>query len=137
MWSGAFGTNVDVLSRAMDVSVLRRNVIANNIANAETPNFKRTVVNFEAELGKALASRDTQALPQLITDPRHIAFHQPRDYRDVQPRRVLDYLTTARNNGNNVDVEVESMALLENQLLYQTLATAISSEYSRINIVLR
>ena len=137
MFSGSFGRTVDLMRRGMDVAVLRRNVIANNIANAETPNFKRTVVNFESELKRALDSERVKPPAQFITDPRHIPFHQPRDYRTVRPRMVLDYLTTAKNNGNNVDVEEEGMLAQQNQLLYQTLATAIGAQYNLVNLVLR
>jgi flagellar basal-body rod protein FlgB len=137
MFSGNFGKTVDLLRRGMDVAVLRRNVIANNLANAETPNFKRTVVNFESELSRALASEAARPPVQFVNDPRHIPFHQPRDYRTVRPRMVLDYLTTAKNNGNNVDVEEEGMLAQQNQLLYQTLATAIGTQYNLVNLVLR
>jgi flagellar basal-body rod protein FlgB len=137
MFTGRFDKTVDLLKRGMDVSVLRRNVIANNIANAETPNFKRTVLNFESALKRALDSEKVRPPRQFVTDRRHIPFYQPIDYRTVRPRLVLDYLTTAKNNGNNVDIEEEGMLALENQLLYQTMAQAISSEFSRVNLVLR
>jgi flagellar basal-body rod protein FlgB len=55
----------------------------------------------------------------------------------VRPRQVLDYLSTAKNNGNNVDVEEEGMLAQQNQLLYQTLATAIGAQYNLVNLVLR
>ena len=137
MFSGIFGRTVDLLSRGMDVAVLRRNVISNNIANSETPNFKRTVVNFEASLRRALASERVKPPLEFANDPRHIPFHQPVDYRTVRPRLVLDYLTTAKNNGNNVDIEEEGMLALQNQLLYQTMATAVSGQYGLVNLVLR
>jgi flagellar basal-body rod protein FlgB len=137
MFSGSFGKTIDLMRREMDVLVLRRNVIADNIANAETPNFKRTVVNFESELKRALDSERVRPPAQFITDPRHIPFRQPRDYRTVSPRLMLDYLTTSKNNGNNVDIEEEGMLAQENQLLYQTLATAINSQYNLVNLVLR
>lgn len=137
MFSGRFGQTIDLLRRGMDVAVLRRNVIANNMANAETPNFKRSVLNFESELKRALDSAKRQPPRQFVSDPRHIPFYQPRDYRTVQPRMVLDYLTTAKNNGNNVDIEEEGMLAMENQLLYQTMAQAISSQYNLVGLVLR
>jgi flagellar basal-body rod protein FlgB len=40
-FAGAFGKNLDIMKREMDVSVLRQNLISNNIANSDTPNFKR------------------------------------------------------------------------------------------------
>ncbi len=137
MFTGSFAKTVDLLKRGMDIAVLRRNVIANNLANAETPNFKRTVVNFESELRRALESEKLRSPRQFITDSRHIPFHQPVDYKTVRPRLVLDYLSTAKNNGNNVDIEEEGMLALENQLLYQTMAQAIASEFNRVNLVLR
>ena len=78
-----------------------------------------------------------QRLPALLTDERHIPFSRAVDYRQVQPRRVLDYLSTSKNNGNNVDVEQEMVSAIENQLLYQTMSQAIASEFTRVNIVLR
>jgi flagellar basal-body rod protein FlgB len=137
MFGGMFGKNLAILTREMDVSVLRRDVIANNVANANTPNFKRSVVNFESQLKRALDSETAERFPQYVTDPRHIAFDKPLDWQDVSPRRVLDYLTEAKNNGNNVDIEEEGMESLNNQLLYTTLAEVVSSEFTRVNIVLK
>ncbi len=137
IFGGVFGKNIDIIQRTLDAGVLRRNVIANNIANSDTPNFKRTVVNFEAQLKRALDSEKEVPPPQLLTDKRHIPFYEPMDYRKVKPRRVLDYLTAAKNNGNNVDIEEEMMNALENQLMYQTLVQVISSEFNRVSLVVR
>jgi flagellar basal-body rod protein FlgB len=137
VFAGAFGKNLDILKREMDVSVLRQNVISNNIANSDTPNFKRSVVNFESQLKRALDSEKVVPFAQFLTNERHIAFDKPMDWRTVAPRRVLDYLTEAKNNGNNVDIEEEGMNALTNQLLYTTLAQVVSSEIQRVNIVLR
>ncbi len=137
-FGGAFGRNLELLTREMEISTLRRNVIANNIANANTPNFKRSDVNFESQLKRALDSeRVVPPFKEYVTDPRHINLTQPMDWRDVRPRRVLDYLTEAKNNGNNVDIEQEGIDSLNNQLMYTTLAQVISSEFQRANIVLR
>ena len=133
-----FGRQVDLLQRSMDTSLLRQNVIANNIANANTPNFKRSVVNFESRLAYALESENRQPrFREALTDERHIPFHERVDYRDVRPRRVLDFATTAKNNGNNVDVEVESMNLLNNQLSYQMMTRSVADSFARINLVLQ
>ena len=138
MFSGAFGKNLELLTREMDVTTMRRNVIANNIANADTPNFKRTDLNFEAQLKRALDSeKATPSFTPFLTDPKDIAFDKPLDWQQVQPRRVLDYLTESKNNGNNVDIEQEGIDSLNNQLMYTTLAQVITSEFQRVNIVLR
>jgi flagellar basal-body rod protein FlgB len=133
-----FTKTVDMVHRAMDVNILRRSVIANNFANAEVPNFKRSEVNFESELKRALETeKNKPALELALTDPKHIPNWRERDYRDVQPRRVLDYVSTSKNNGNNVDAEQEVMAALENQLMYTLMAQAETFEFSQINLVLR
>jgi flagellar basal-body rod protein FlgB len=132
-----FTKTVDMVHRAMDANILRRSVIANNLANAEVPNFKRSELNFESELKRALETEKLKpALELTLTDPKHIPNWRERDYRDVQPRRVLDYVSTSKNNGNNVDPEQEIMAALENQLLYTLMAQAETFEFSQINMVL-
>jgi len=134
----AFGKTIDILHRGLDVAVLRRQVISDNIANAEVPNFKRSAINFESSLGKALDSeREEPVLAMETTDSRHIKSFSPTDYRLVEPRRVLDYLTTSKNNGNNVDAEQEMMDSLTNQLAYTLEAQAINFEYNQVNLVLR
>lgn len=137
--NSTFGRTVDVLQRSMDVSLLRQDVIANNIANSDTPNFKRSEVNFETALRDALESeqRTERGFPAALTNERHIPFDRPVSYRNVEPRRVLDYQTTAKNNGNNVDIEQESMELLNNQLLYTLMSDAVRAKFSQLNLVLQ
>lgn len=133
-----WGKNMDIMHRTMDVSVLRREVIANNVANAETPNFKRTDVNFEAQLKRVLDSEQYRVQPEArVTDPRHMTFDVKQSYQDVMPKRVLDYLTNSKPNGNNVDMEEELMASNQNQLLYQTLAQTVGAQFNMVNMVLK
>lgn len=133
-----FARTVDLLHRALDVNTVRRSVIANNLANADVPNFKRSIVNFESELKRALESEDKKpALELKLTNEKHIPNHKDRDYRDVQIRRVLDYTSTYNNNGNNVDPEQEIMLQTENQMSYLMFAQAVNFEFSQLNRVLR
>ena len=132
-----FSRSVDLLQRNMAVSTLRRQVISNNIANAETPNFKRSEVSFEAELSRALASEKLDKSIGVVTHVNHIPFNRTVDYRTVGPRIALDYLTTSKNNGNNVDIEREMMQATENQMMYELMTKAVSHEFRQINIVLR
>jgi flagellar basal-body rod protein FlgB len=133
-----FVKTVDLLHRSMDASVVRRQVIADNMANANVPNFKRSNVNFESELKRALDSENQRpALELELSDPGHIPNWKERDYRDVQIRRVLDYTSTYNNNGNNVDPEQEMMLALENQMSYVLMAQSLDFEFNQINSVLR
>ncbi|MGL1894316.1 MAG: flagellar basal body rod protein FlgB [Spirochaetaceae bacterium] len=132
-----FGKSLDVLQRTMDVSLLRREVISNNIANAETPNFKRTDVTFEASLTKALNSYNSSDFEMKMTNDKHIPDDRTVDYKTIKPRRVLDYMTQADSNGNNVDIEREMMDVVKNQMRYQLLTQSVSKQFQKINMVVR
>ena len=133
-----FSRTIDLLHRALGASSVRQSVIANNIANADTPNYKRTMVNFESELKRAIETEKQRPAMELErTHPDHFTNWQPRNYQDVEIRRVLDYATTTKNNGNNVDAEQEFNLALENQLRYLLLANAANFEFSQVNQVLR
>ena len=133
-----FSKTVDLLHRGMSTASLREAVIANNLANADVPNFKRTDVNFESELKRALDTEKQKPVLELnLTHPSHISNWNPRDYQEVSPRRVLDYLTQSDNNGNNVDAEEEFNLLLKNQLRYMLMAQSVSFEFGQLSMVLR
>jgi flagellar basal-body rod protein FlgB len=139
MFTGnSFGKTLDILHRSLDVNLYRRDVISNNIANSDTPHYKRSVVNFESALKAALASEEPSIrLKPFLSDSRHIPFERRIDYRTVRPRKVLDFLTTSKNNGNNVDIEQEAMDALHNQLQYQLMTQVVASHYNQVNLVLR
>ena len=133
-----FSKTIDLLHRALDAAAIRDAVSANNLANANVPNFKRTMVNYESELKRALDTEKQKPVLELnTTHPSHIPNWKPRNYQDVQPRRVLDYLSASDNNGNNVDAEEEFTLLVQNQLKYMLLANAANFEFSQVNMVLR
>lgn len=138
MFTGnSFGMTLDLMHRTMDTALYRRKVIANNIANADTPNFKRSVVNFESELKRALDSGNERTIPAALTHDNHIPFERKVDYRDVKPRTQLDYLSTAKNNGNNVDIEEEMMTALQNQMSYDLMSRYVANQFTQVSMVLR
>lgn len=134
-----FVNSVDLLQRALDVQSLRYQVTANNIANSEVPNYKRQNVNFESELARAFESRDNEhnSFKMSTSDARHVASEQPRDWRDVEPRRVTDWVSTSKANGNNVDAEQEAMNLVQIQMQYQLLTRLENFEFSQVDIAMK
>ena len=134
-----FTRSVDLLQRAMDATSLRYQVSANNLANSEVPNFKRSTVNFESELKRAFESEEKarNGFQLARTDERHISLNEPYDYRDVEPRRVLDYTTTAKANGNNVDAETEANNILQIHMQYRLLTQLAGFEFSQLNTVMK
>ncbi|MCL2601551.1 MAG: flagellar basal body rod protein FlgB [Treponema sp.] len=133
-----FSKTIDLLHRSMSASTLRHAVYADNLANADVPNFRRTEVTFESQLGRSLNSQANRpALLLTQTHPNHVSNWQPMDHQDVLPRRVLDFATQTQNNGSNVDAEEEVNLLLKNQLRY-TLATQMANfEFSQVSMILR
>jgi len=134
----SFTRTLDMLHRGMNVGSLRHAVYADNLANKDVPHFKRTEVNFEASLKKAVLSETHK--PEFLmarSDSRHISNWTQLDYRDVRPRRVLDFASTYNNDGNNVDPEEEVNNILKNQMRYMLYAQAAAFEYGQVSLVLR
>ena len=135
----SFTRSIDLLQREMDVTSLRYQVTANNLANSEVPNFKRSTVNFESELKRAIDSEKEakNAFQLTTTDSRHFQVNVPYDYRQVQPRRVLDYTSTSKPNGNNVDAETEANNILQIQMQYRMLTQLTSFEFDQVNTAMK
>lgn len=134
----SFERTTDLIHRALDVNMLRYSVSANNLANAGVPGFKRTMVNFESELKRALDSEKAAqgAFPLATAHPRHIPSGEFQDYRAVEPRRVLDYVSVSNANGNNVDAEQEAMELLRVQLNYILLTQMENFQFAQVTNLL-
>lgn len=132
---------IDLLEKGMDSAVLRRQVLANNIANVSVPHFKRSEVSFESDLKRAIESQQAalETAPLRTDDPRHLVSSpfRVRDYQRVHPRVHIDYLSTMRNDGNNVDMEQESMKIVRNQLHYNLMANRIGAHLRELNQLLR
>jgi flagellar basal-body rod protein FlgB len=128
-----------LLEKGLDVETLRRKVIANNIANVDVPHFKRSEVNFESELKRAILDREEKEnkLPALMTDERHIPFFVPREITTVRSRINLDYNTSYRNDGNNVDIEKETVDAAKNLMRYNAFTTQLNNNFRMLKFVMR
>ena len=112
-----------LLERSLDVASLRQSVISNNIANAETPHFKRSEVVFESLLQQRMTDR---SITGLRTDPRHIFIGKKS--QNIKPLIQIDQNSVLNNNLNNVDLDYEMAELAKNQLRYNTLVNQVSHE---------
>ena len=132
--------NSYILEKSLDVESLRRKVISNNVANVDVPNFKRSEVNFESELRRVLAENrlaKNEKYPALLTDRKHIPFEQHRDITSVNSRVNLDYSTSMRNDGNNVDIEKEMVDAAKNTMRYNALVAGLNHNFRMIKISMR
>ena len=112
MRSDLFDTPLAWALRAgLDYAALNQRLISDNIANAETPNYKAVKLNFDDYFEQA--KRATQVrLKNLVPDPTDYIFR--------------DESTTMRLDGNNVDAEKEMVELARNGLAYATLTELIN-----------
>lgn len=113
---------INVLNKAADASWVRNEVIANNIANVDTPGFKRSDVFFESYLQNALSGFGS--LDQKV-DKIDLTSIKPKVYTDLSQ---LSY----RYDENNVDIGTENANLAENQIRYYSLLDSMTQEFSRL-----
>ena len=118
---------VNVLGKAADAAWLRNDVIANNMANVDTPGYKRQDVDFESQLKQALRNTRYKSVDARVGEIRSSEL-TPRVYTDSAG---FSY----RLDGNNVDVDTENVELAENQLKYEGLLNSISQEFANLQTV--
>lgn len=118
---------INVLDRAADASWTRNDVLSNNIANADTPGYKRKDVQFETYLSNAVAGTDS--LDERIAN------------LDLNELNATTYTEQAglsyRMDENDVDITTENVELAKNQLKYYTLMNSINQEFSRLKSALK
>ena len=113
---------INVLDRAADAAWQRNEAISNNIANVDTPGYKRQDVAFESVLQQALGNNRYESMDDKVANV---------DLSRLRGRAYVDYANYSyRLDGNNVDIENENVMLAENQLKYQGLISSIKKESS-------
>ena len=130
MSSGMFGF-VNVLKAAADASWTREEVLTNNIANVDTPNYKRQDVDFTTYLRSAL-SRTNGGSSSLTNRVNNL------NYNDIAIKTYTDNSTLSyRLDGNNVDLSTENVELASEQINYNALIDSMNNEFSRFKSVLK
>lgn len=119
---------VNILDKAADAANLRNELLTNNIANVDTPNYKRKDLDFESVLQGELAGEKNLSIAVKNAN-RELDTLDAQVYTD---NASLSY----RLDGNNVDINTEEARLAENQIKYQTLVDLMNQEFGRYNTVL-
>lgn len=102
------------LGSALDGLTLRQNTIANNIANINTPNYHAKRVQFEDALAASVSAGNGYAAPTVSTSQ--------------EPTQL---------NGNNVNLDTETLSNIDTVLRYQFASRAIGDEFTAIRTALR
>lgn len=124
--SGAYNY-INVLEKAADASWTRNSLISNNIANVDTPGYKRKDIHFEDYLLNAVSDGDS-----LDDDIANV------DLDTLTATTYTDYGTVSyRLDGNNVDIDTENAELAKNQIKYYTMLDSITQEFSRLKSVMK
>lgn len=122
---------VEVLEQALSASSLRQKVISNNIANVNTPGYKKSEVSFEDMLQNAIGG---DRLPMVKTNERHLTL-QKKSIPNPEVNVMSN--TSIRTDGNNVDIDVEMAELAKNNIYYNAVVQQMSSYFSGIKSAIK
>ncbi len=136
-YASGMGRTSAMLEKGIQASTIRRQLIANNIANVDTPGYKIAELSFESQLRRAVASEQPQRLEAYKTDSRHIDFDKKIDFRDVEGKISVEYDTYYRNDGNNVDIDIESAKAAKNTMQYNLLMELYSRNIKLLDIAMQ
>lgn len=122
---------INIMDKAADASWMRESAIANNIANVDTPRYKRLEVDFQSALERELGRSKFTSLDKKVRGLNG----------DLGGLSVSSYTDAGnysyRLDRNNVDVDREQVELASEQLRYELLTTAMNEEFSRMKTVLK
>jgi flagellar basal-body rod protein FlgB len=126
-------SKTNFLEKSLNSTWIRNEAISQNIANIDTPNYKRKTVAFEEYLN----SYNDNQIKGNRTDERHM-FIGKQNYENVEARIKTDNTNLEmRIDGNNVDIDNEMALMAQNSLKYNTLTERISSNFKSIRNVIK
>jgi len=126
-----------LLEKSLYYRQLRADIISSNIANADTPFYKPRDIRFEEALEneeKKLYNDNSQTLKLAVTSPM-----------DIEPKNIDDSFKPVvffrdghleRNDGNSVDIDVETTEMAKNTIAYNATVAAIKKQIQIFNAVL-
>ena len=128
-----FGPTYSILSKVLDVRADRHAIVASNIANADTPNYKCRHIKFEDELKKIMPQDNKLVLKK--TSNKH--FPMGNGVNDINPAVEEVPSQDAKADGNTVDLEREIVRMSENQIMYNTVVTMLNNKFKGLMKVIR
>jgi flagellar basal-body rod protein FlgB len=123
-------TGIPTVKRTLDLASLRQKITAGNIANAESPAYRRRALDFAAELKRLVQ-------PSRLAGVRTHADHLPIGETHAAPFKVRTEQRGTAGAINNVDVEQEMAALAEAQVWYQLGTTLARKKFSGLRLAIR
>jgi flagellar basal-body rod protein FlgB len=112
------GNILDLLEAGIRAENLRQKAIASNVANLETPGYRRVDAKFEELLEKALGSTGEV------------------DFSDIEPVLHQPKETAVKSNGNDVNLEAEVGEMVKNTLRHKAYIRVLNKKYRQIELAL-
>ena len=120
---------INVMSKTMDAAVMRQELINNNLANINTPDYKRKDIRFETELKNAFVRANGDSTDAKVKDI---------ELESLTPKTYIDYSELSyRYDGNNVDIDTENAISAENQIKYNALVDLVNMNFSMLQTVMK
>jgi len=130
-----FSGTISTLSRSLDLRARKHEVILNNVANADTPNYRPFVMNVEEALQRGTAISTPERMQ--LTDERHLEGRSMPDDPAVAHTVEEENPLLLRGDRNGVDIDAEMTSLARNTLLYRASAQMIKSKLSDLKNVIK
>lgn len=123
---------INILEKSMNACWLRNEVISNNIANVNTPKFKRSIVKFEDILTESIYNNSIKAK---LTHKKHLPVGV--DIDNIEPIITKDRTSKYRKDGNNVNIDVEMANLSKNTIKFNMLSQRVSQNLRKIKLAVK
>ncbi|SHE61471.1 flagellar basal-body rod protein FlgB [Marinitoga hydrogenitolerans DSM 16785] len=123
---------MNIIPKALDAIEARQKIYSHNIANYNTPGYKRKDISFEEELRKALGNSNEIKLK--TNNSKHLK--NIPSINEVKYDIIEDKSRSTREDGNNVDIDIEMVKMMENTLQYNALTRLINYRLSDYKTVI-
>ena len=131
---GIFDKTITLLERSLDLRSLNHRVLASNIANMDTPNYKAFEVIVAEEMNRYTES--AAKIPFVRTHANHLPdTTQPSNQVSLKTAKAPDF--SLRGDGNTVDIERTMGNLAKNTLLYNTAVQLITKKFNGLKNVIK
>lgn len=138
---GLFSTTVEVLAKSVDLRTRQQNLIASNIANAETPGFTPRALEFERQLQSAVKKSSARgaSTESALPHPAHIPLKGdgPARIQRVSGNLVEVPAQTPGRDNNGVELENEMNRMMQNQVLFNASAQLLAKKFEGLRTALR
>lgn len=125
--------NMNLMTSALNGYSARSSAVSQNLANVNTPGYKRETVSFENELKNMISNKNT-AVGLEKTNPKHIG--PDNSLNGFKPRVVKEEGYSTRKDKSNVNPDIEMIELAKTNIMYNALIDRISGRFSKLQSVI-